>query len=230
MDSQHRHELKENDLWSALQDLGQFWNKHGRYILYGALVVAVSLVAWRWVSNSATQRHESGWSNLVAATTPEASQIAGDEAHTVGLRHLAWLQSADLWLARAALPYDPTDPDATAHTPPQMVEQAALIYDQIVTDDQAKPVFRLSAMLGQASVAEAQGRLDDADAIYDQIMQQAGDVYPAHFAMAQSRRQTLKLLAKPVKFESPPLPQGLFEPEEGDGDPAPPSDSDTAGE
>ncbi len=230
MDSEERHELKENDLLSSLQELGQFWKKHGRPILYVVLVLVVLVAAWRWQSTKATRRHESGWANLAAATTPEASLITGDEAHTAGLRHLAWLQSADLWLARAALPYDPDDPDSTTDTPQQMLEKAAMIYDQVINDDLAQLPFRISAMLGKASIAESQEKLDAAGAIYDQIMQQAKDVYPAHFAMAKSRRQTLKRLAKPVKFKSSPTPpQNLPGPGTDSGDAAP-SDGDVADE
>ena len=214
MDAEHRHELKENDLQEFLLHFRQWWERNGRKTLMLILVVAVVITAWRWMRASAEKTHEMKWANLATATTPDAGLLAADEAHTDGLRNLARLRSADMWLLKAARPTQDGNADASQKTPQQMLEDAQRAYEQITNDPGARPVFRLNAMLGLASIAEARDQWDRADSIYEDVKRQAEGLFPAHLSQAVTRQRMLKLLARPVAF----APEPPEESSSGDGE------------
>ncbi len=205
MDSQHRHELKENDLEQALRGAGRWWSAHGRTVLFCILVLLGAGTAFRWYSVNTKTTRDKNWDTLALATTPDKALLASESAHTPGLRNLARLRAADLWLSRAALPNVAGDPDADARLPAEMLEEAERVYKQILNDQAAAVVFRLNAMLGLASVAESQQRWEDAAASYDRVMQLADKVYPAHATIARKRRDMLDRLKNPVVFAPEPV-------------------------
>ena len=75
MDSQHRHELKENDLAQFLANFGQWWGKYGNYLLVIVLVISVTVLGRRWMNASATTANEAAWSDLAYSTSPDTYQL-----------------------------------------------------------------------------------------------------------------------------------------------------------
>ena len=199
MDSQHRHELKENDLADFLLNFRQWWAQHGKKTLIMIVVIAVVVTLWRLRSATAEVRHEQAWSNLAASSGPDAFLAIAAEADNATLRNLARVRGADLWALKATLPQ-------AELTTIQMLDQAEETYQEVISDPQAPLVLRLNAMLGLAAVGETRGDWDKTDQWYDRVIEQAGGLYPAHRAEAESRRVLVEQLKKPLTFAPEPAP------------------------
>jgi len=71
MDSQHRHELQQNDLALGLQKLNRFLEKYGNRISIGICVATALLVGWILWQRSNKAREQVAWSQLSAASSPD---------------------------------------------------------------------------------------------------------------------------------------------------------------
>ncbi len=228
MDSEHRHELQENDLAEFLANFGQFWNKHGNTILTVALIVAVVFFGKRWYDSSVATAHEAAWSDLANATSPAALQAVADSHSDPSVRSLAYLRAGDLLLKKASqlatpsaeqarlsadpsadpTPQPPADPedshDAAQMTPQQALESAAAMYQRVVRDGQLPRVYRFNAQLGLACVAEEQEDWGEAARQYQEIVEQAGEGYGAIASLATTRLAWLDRVKVPVVFAKEP--------------------------
>ena len=203
MDSEHRHELKENDLEVFLLNFRQWWIKHGRKTLLTILAVVMAVAIWRWKWTSDNQKHENGWAQLAVATAPETSLMAAASADSPGLKNLGRLKGADLWLDKATI--SKTGEPISIELREQMLDRAKQTYQDVLNDQGADVVFQLNALLGLASIAESQFEWDRAHAYYQQIMNQSQKHYPAHHTWAKQRQNLLARLRIPMEFAPAPV-------------------------
>lgn len=220
MDKHPAHDLHENDLESFLANFGEFWKKHGKGILLAILLVLLVLVVWRFRAANLHRQHESQWTDLSRATSPNGFMEV--EEHAEGsAKYLALLGAGELWLQRAAMPMASTDTETELQAeekPEDMLRNAARAYQQVLDASDAPLPMRLDAMLGLAAVAESEQRWDDAAKHYDQVIKDAGENYPMHATRAQRRKAMLDHLKQPVAFapkpaETPKAPETPVVPE-----------------
>jgi hypothetical protein len=71
MDSQHRHELQQNDLALLLQKLNRFLEKHGNRISIGICLATILLVGWILWQRNVKAREQVAWSQLSGSSSPD---------------------------------------------------------------------------------------------------------------------------------------------------------------
>ena len=247
MDSEHRHELNENDLANFLTHFGQFWAKYGNGILAVLAIAALGFAGWRWASNSRTAAHESAWTDLATATSPESLRQVAHAHSDPAVGALALLNAADLLLAESSRPQsgdppatslpddaadnvagdDSSDPAADnapvlpSLSPEQALQDAQEIYQQIAEDQSLHIVYRLNAQLGLGAVAESQEDWQAARDIYQAVEAQA----PAGFAAIKD--QATRRLAQIDQLSIPLLADALPR-SPPPAPPAPPASEDPA--
>jgi len=195
MDSEHRHELKENDLADFLAHFGQWWAKHGTKLLTVVLVLAVAFTGKRWYDMRTVAAKENAWRDLAETTSPEGYRSVALTHPNAAVRALAYLRGADLLLANTAVG-DDSDLAETSQT----LDSAALMYEQVINDRQTHLVYKLNAQLGLAAVAEGGRDWDAARQHYQSVIDQAGTQYTTIAKQAQARAAMLDRLEKPVVF------------------------------
>lgn len=109
MDSQHRHELKENDLAEALTNWRDVWDKYGTPLTLAILVVVLVFAGYRLFGYYQTTTHETAWSDLAATASPEGMAEVADDHGVKPVQLLALLQGADLYLNEAVFPPEIAD-------------------------------------------------------------------------------------------------------------------------
>jgi tetratricopeptide (TPR) repeat protein len=201
MDREHRHDLEQNDLEQFLANFGEWRKKYGATTLLWIMVIVLAVVGWNLYGNITQSSHDNAWNDLAGTTSPEGFQRVaedhGDETVTV----LASLWGGDAALTSALAPSNgEAAPDADA-----MLAQAEAMYQQILNQT-GEPVYRISAILGLAAVAETRGDFEQAAQRYDQAIALAEPTYTALAQRAQQRKQMLDRLDEPVIF-APPVPQ-----------------------
>ena len=70
MDTQHRHELKENDLAEFLENFGEWWNKHGTVAMLILLFLVGGFLGYRLLRARAIDQREAAWRDLANTTKP----------------------------------------------------------------------------------------------------------------------------------------------------------------
>ena len=230
MDSQHRHELEQNDLVVFLTHLNEWWAKHGQITLIVILVVVGTFTGTRYYQHNKMMAHENAWGGLARSTSPESYRAtAADNEGTV--KALAYLRGADLLLAQATVPQTPAKPvqpveavdavDAVDVTegdtpieaapavtiaptqtqdPSEMLADAKIMYQAVASDKSVHVVLQINGFLGLGSVAESQNQWDQAAAAYDQAIALAGTQYHVLAEQASSRRDQLEDIKSPVQF------------------------------
>ncbi len=215
MDSEHRHELQENDLAEFIANFGEWWSKHGNTVLTVILVVSVVFLGKRWIDARAESAHEQAWSDLATATSPESFRHTAESHDNPAVRALAYLQGGDLLLAQSKKNQD-ASPDAAPSTAPpltpdQALHEAELMYKQVLADPNTHTVFKLNAHLGLATVAESRQLWNEAQQQYQAIIDTAGPGYDAIAGQARARLANLDELAKPIYLVEP-TPQLSIDP------------------
>ena len=204
MDSEHRHELKENDLARALAGLGQWWKKHGRTTMVGVLVVLLVVAAWRMMNFRSQKTHEKTWTELATTSNPDVFRTLAATYSDSAARALANLWGATRYNAQASRPADTDDPAANDRA--AALEHAEAMLANVIDDDQAPKMMRLNALMAKAAVMENLGRFEEAQKLYNQVKQRA-DVpgYEAWGHRAQSRIDLLAQFHNPVVFGPEPV-------------------------
>ncbi len=210
MDSEQRHDLKENDLAEFLSNFGQWWNKWGNWILSAFVVFAVLFLVYRFWSNSVTTAHEDAWTDLAIENSPAGFAAIADAYSDPTVKVLAYLRGGDAALAETVTP-DALEAEATGQTDADAeinakLDQAAAMYQQVL-DATQKPVYRLNALMGLGAVAEMREDWDDARQRYESVAEAAGDRWPAFADQARVRLEMLPQLARPIAFAPEPEPQ-----------------------
>ncbi|MFW6058662.1 MAG: tetratricopeptide repeat protein [Phycisphaeraceae bacterium] len=219
MDSEERHELKENDLAEFFRNFGEWWSQYGNYVLIVVILLAAGITGYNFYHSRVTQRHEQAWTDLAVATSPEGfAQVA--EAHDDPVvQALAQLRAADLYRRRAIGRYEPIEqPDVTLDEqgtldglegeteaqadPAEDLAQAAALYQRVLEQDAQRvpTVYRVNALLGLGAVLESEKNWDDAREQYDRAAELAGEALPQLAAQARQRRELLDELRRPIAF------------------------------
>lgn len=234
MDTEHRHDLEQNDLEQFLAHFKEWWSKWGNSILTAVLVVLLVVVVWRFIENRRAAIEEQNLSGLYTETSPEGMRDFARGVSDPAVQARAYLRAADMLLIRASLPAAATgsisDPDAQTPAPAEReprseLEEALAIYQQVATTKGVHPVVRLNAELGRAAVIEglmglagsdrAASLRKEAGEVYTSIATEAAPSYPAIAARARQRRALLDELARPMIFGPDLSPQGAAESESG---------------
>ncbi len=241
MDSQHRHELEQNDLAEALSGFGKWWSKWGNAVLLVVLAAAVSFTVYRYLSVRAIDAHERAWFDLAAETSPQALQDVARNHSDPTIKAMAYLRGGDLQLALALTPESalapPVGDDADgaaadaqpAVDPATALEDAGTMYEQ-AAGFAPNATIKANALLGLASVAESKREFDAARGHYEGVLSLVGDRQPMLAAMAQARLDRLDELKTPVRFApaAPAAPATPVEPTDTPADDAAPAAAETA--
>lgn len=209
MDTQHRHELKENDLAEFLENFGEWWNKHGTVAMLILLFLVGGFLGYRLLRARATDQREAAWRDLANTTKPGIFRTVAEMSDDPVVRAVAYLRGADLLVSETSQQaYGDSDSADLKAQQQRNLDEAEDLYRKVleVADaEQISDLFRLNAWLGLASVYEDRRSFDKAAELYQKVQEQAGPANPALAANAKARTAMLGKLAIPVVF-SPPLP------------------------
>lgn len=211
MDSNHRHELEENDLQAFLANFGEWWQKHGNKTLTAILLVLVVILGFRLIRWQRAAALEAAWSDLETHQTPSGLVEVANRHGNRTVQLLARLQAADTLLREVVTPRSATvtegqEPDTgTDLTPEQKLDVSAREYEAVRSSRHAPPIFRFNASLGLASVMEQRGQWDEARKIYEGLLTEAKG-FDAITAQAQGRLAMLDVLPRPVTIAPDPTP------------------------
>lgn len=212
MDSQERHDLKQNDLQEFLTHFKEWWDKHGTTILLAMIVVILGFYGWRWYSTKDVKAKQAAWSAVQLASTPEGLQDAAAlHADVRGAWGRAMLDAADALASQANLGIEPSAAgqpgQEIALTPEQRQRKrqlAADIYQRVI--DQGEGLFAINARFGLAAIHESLGEFDKAAAQYGEIQRQAA-AWPNIVRQAERQAARLESLRQPIEFRPAPAPQ-----------------------
>ncbi len=172
MDSEHRHELKENDLEVAITSLKAWWVRHQVKVLGGAVLAAALIFGIRWMNASATGTRDAEQYELATAPTPEAlrklAQTTGNESVQVH----ANLRGADSILPQLRKPVGDGKDQITAQHRKKLIEDAQAMYHAALAESK-HPLVKIKAHMGLAVLAQSRGEWDKAREHY-QAAQKAG--------------------------------------------------------
>jgi hypothetical protein len=234
MDAEKRHHLKQNDLAEALaklRDLGSH-----REVLYWAAAIVVVLAAFvvyrNWGSWQAS-RAARAWRGLsevsqkVQSNTPGAMDelrgIVSDSSNPT-LAAAARIRLAATLRAKAT---------ETGTLDTAALQQSVEVLQPLLNEPGLSPGLVGAAGLSLATSYETLGQFDDAERIYNLLLDEqrfAGTGYPK---AAAERLKTLPELRKPVEFVAGLPPQeapsvSVLTPEVMAGPPAPPAEAPDA--
>jgi len=203
MDAQHRHELKENDLVEFLTHFGQWWSKYGNVLLVVVCLVSAVILGRRWMVSQAASAREAALVDLAGATDPQSYRRIALTYDDQLVRSLAFLRGGDLFLTEAqsgVTPSDVSTPPADGQPIPQPLDDAVLMYNQVLQAADVPFALALNARLGLAAVAETRGDWEQADEQYTQVLDKAGPGYERIAAQAKAKQVMLDRMKIPVKF------------------------------
>jgi len=208
MDSEHRHELKENDLAEFLHHFGQFWSKWGNSILLGLLIGLVVVFGVHHLRTRAAQKLERALSDLHLETTPAGLADVAARTDLVAVKAEAYLRAGEMLLTRAVMP---DAPDATSPRTDEErkldLDEAQTMLQRVVELPDVSPAFQFNAKLTLAAVAETRHEWDKAAEIYQGVKTDAAKDYPPLADRASMRLAMLDRLKQPVHLvPDPPKP------------------------
>jgi len=175
MDSQHRHELKENDLQNAIKGAKDFWGKHQFRVLSAAVLIAGLIFFVRFQNASEIADHENTWMALNTQADPEVLKAVARDAEDPRARAVASMRVANQLLVTAMDPNAKSGEEEnvkplTDEERAEMVKQAQVYY-QAAINESPSPVTKFNARLALATIAENQRKWDDAAKQYDAIVE-----------------------------------------------------------
>lgn len=217
MDSQERHELKQNDLMEFFTHFREWWDKHGTNTLLVVLIILAGAVGYNYWSNYSSRQAEEAWSALDGASGPEGMADVAAAYGQQPVADFALLRAADQLMVEARHGLQATmvgeEADVVELTDEQVqarLQRAEKFYQQVIDnqpDTANPPLAMLNAMMGLAAVYESTGRFDEAEQTYDQVIAKAG-MYRTIANQAQQQRQALEQIRTPVEFDpAPATPQ-----------------------
>jgi hypothetical protein len=201
--------------------------KWGNAILLAVLLVALAGVGWQWLERSANERRDAAWDGLTTAELPSSLEEVAVEAEGVdSVSILALMQAADKYLTsiQSGTRFDrepgSEDYKLDAETRTAFLERANTLYGEVITkvgDDYkttfAKKLFVISALFGQAAIAESRGKIDDGKVLLARITEIASPQYPQLATQAGQRSDSMDVLAVKTSFPAqadlpkPPVPE-----------------------
>ena len=225
MDSEHRHELKENDLYEFFRNFKDWWAKHGTQTLLVILVCVLALTGYRYFKGKEARERDAAWADLAAVSTVEGrQQVAGMYPNRPGLANLALLQAADELRTQAFAVDELGNPAPATSTEPneaqrKTLDDAAKLYQRVIDAPQpTEPsLYKLNARMGLGAVYETLGEWDLAKAEYRNVIKEAG-AYRNIAMVADRQIQTMDSRKEPIAFKPAPPVEVPDETSEGDGE------------
>jgi hypothetical protein len=217
-DSRVNHEFVD---W--LKTKGMNW-------LLVVLLAACGYLAIDWYRNKQSAARDAAWIELAAATSPAAFRgVAESHGETDAVAEMALLQAADMLLNSIRTGLKPgfaaTDEGATltADERTANLAEADALYAQAGAraarrDGLAGKPVRLAALFGQAAIAEADGRLDDARTHLQSVADLAAPEYSVLVAQAEARIDDLDVVLAAATLPSEaslPKPDASADPFDG---------------
>lgn len=205
MDSEHRHELKENDLARFLAGLGTWWKSHGLRTLVFVLVVLLVFFGWKIMRFRSHQEHEQIWAELSQTSSPDVLRSRAPTYDDPTAVTLANLWGAARYNARASLPI--ADDSGSQAKRDGDLDHAETMLTRVISDTNAPKIVHLNALMFKGAVKENRGDFENAAKIYEQVKERAQA--PGYEAWGQRAKNRLKLLEKygtPVVFGPEPAP------------------------
>lgn len=223
MDTEHRHELKENDLAHFLDRVGPWWKRHGFKTMVVVLVVVLAVVITRTSKQRATAEHDKTWSQLGTASSPNEFLELTLDLKDPAARALAYLKGAAAYNLRASLPNMGEAPGSAAPANEEdrtdSLERAAKMVKTLLASSDTPTLIRLNAMLLGAAIEENRGDFDAAAKQYQALIDDPDtEKEPAIRKRAEFRITMLPDLQLPQPF-SPDPDEALPSPD-ADGLPA----------
>lgn len=210
MDSQHRHELQENDLQAFIIRIRYYLATYWQQLIIALSLVVLLITAIQFVRSRSYRHHEDAWMELSTVSSPDAARAVAQTHDDPTVKVMAYLAGADLSLTRATSPnaMNLAGPEAPGKAPATVdpdiaLKQAQEMYKAALSVPGVAPIFGLNARLGLASVAEARQDWAEASSQYQQVIKQAGTELPAITAQAQARLDLLDRVKKPVTLAPP---------------------------
>jgi len=210
MDSEHRHELQQNDLEEFLTHFKEWWQKHGTNTLLTILIIVAVIFFYRWYSGREQRMLNTAYTELANAADPYAmTELAGEYDHIEGFAAAARLRAANQ-LTRQALGLETTaaaQEDAPVGEERQnMLEQARGLYQRVVESGSTTQLQVLNARFGLAAVQETLGDFEAAQQQYQTIQDEAGDQWSVLAARAKRLSSNISDIRQPIEFPEPPAP------------------------
>lgn len=215
MDSQERHDLKQNDLQEFILHFGQWWNKHGTTVLVILLLAVGAFTLTRWLSGREQRLLNEAYGDLQATTSPEGlEQVAQSYPNRKEVQAAALLRAADLLLhdAVVTLGQNPLDAARTPEQTRQLLTRAEKNYQQVI-DLGGPTLMTLNAHYGLAKTYESlavagvgdPSMFAKAKQQYQKVADSAGPfAYMAARATADAER--IDRISMPVDFPPAPVP------------------------
>lgn len=205
MDSQHKQELKQNDLQNFVTHFGEWWGKHQTKVLLIAIVAAVSILGVRWMKASAAAKHDATYYDLNISTSPADFKAIAADAGSDSIRAIAALRAGDLLLQEATIPSTDANEDVTPKQREAKLEEANNLYKQVVSLDQ-NSLLTLNARMGMASVAESLGKWEDAAKVYESVKAEAAESNPIFAQRATAKLALIDRVKTSPTFAPEPKP------------------------
>lgn len=208
MDSEERHDLKDNELAEFFTHFGQWWEKYGNIVLLVLVLAAGGFAGYRLYNYWTYGAQQTAFGELAATSTVQGYAFVAEEHRQPTVRALAYLRGGDLALDAAVRPQEALEEeDAEAEdtgvadmTPDEALDRAQAMYSSALNSTGQAP-FRVNALLGLAQVAETRGAWDQAMEHYRQAEQLATEAHIPGLARQANQRQTLiDQLQEPVVF------------------------------
>lgn len=213
MDSQHRHELEQNDLQEFLAHFKQWWAKHGQSVMIIITVCVVAFAGYRLYRSSQVREHDAAWMDLATSTSPFSYSEVAEKHSDPTVRALAHLRAGDLLRKQAFVPTAEQD----ANPDPERDLNSAADHYQQVLDNSPGTAFTYNAYVGLATVEESRSNFDAARDYYEKAKAAAADEMPHVIARIDERIATIDRLSQPVVMVDRPEDLLPVIPDEGNG-------------
>ena len=196
MDSEHRHELQENDLRESLSNWREAWSKYGTPITVALLLFAIVFGGYRLYDMYTSSKREAAWRELAETSSPEGLARVAEQHSVTPVRMLALLRAADLHLEQAIFVAEPAT--AEGDDAPNAAGTANDAEEEIAddtADDPADADESAVRAVRPAETQEQQQRLERAETMYRRVLEEArGAAFRANAmlglaAVAESREQ-----------------------------------------
>lgn len=216
-------QVEQSDLGESQlnEEFIDWLKKWGNQILLAVLVVALLGVGWQWLERTRSEARDTAWANLDSAQLPASLEEIAEGARGVdAVTPLALMRAADQYLgsvqtgARFDREASAEDYELDDDTRTLFLQRADALYaEAIVAVGDYETVFArkllvVSALFGQAAVAESRGDTEQTRSILERIKTVAAPQYPELVRQAEQRMDTI--ITTKVSF---PLAQDLPQPE-----------------
>ena len=168
MKSRRRHDLKANELADTLQELSEFFRKHGNKVLAGALLAVLAGTVGLYLYRSSQTARSQGWARLYAMvegaanTRAEDLKILAQQSSDENLAALAMKRYADMTMIQ--LPLAGREERAT------LAENAQRAYETVIDRYPSHPFAVAGARIGLALLYEDLGKWEEARKQYEQLV------------------------------------------------------------